>query len=75
VVHESREQLTGVRESAMSEMLERLARQRLNSTPQPNPSAIPGETSAPFDDGPDTDRVSTGPDGAGVVSAKFAAGR
>lgn len=78
VVHESREQLTGVRESAMGEMLERLARQRLNSTPQPDPSAPPGDTSAPLNDGPHgphTDRVSTGPDGAGTVSAKFAAGR
>jgi hypothetical protein len=33
VVHECREQLSGVAESAMNEMLERLARQRLNATP------------------------------------------
>src|SRR5664279_2497155 len=36
VVHECRDQFSGVAESAMSEMLERLARHRLNSTPQPS---------------------------------------
>jgi hypothetical protein len=77
VVHECRAELSGVAEPAMSEMLERLARQRLNSNLQPNPSASPGEISAPVDYGPDADWTRTGPDarGAGAVSAKFAAGR
>jgi hypothetical protein len=77
VVHECREQLSGVADSAMSEMLERLARQRLNSIPQPTLAASPGENRTPVDDGPDADWARTGPDarGAGVVSAKFVAGR
>jgi hypothetical protein len=77
VVHECRAQLTCVPESAMSEMLERLARQRLSSTPQPTPSASPDETIARVDHGPDADWIRTGPDaqGAGAVSADVAAGR
>ncbi|MDT4934555.1 MAG: hypothetical protein QOK11_2447 [Pseudonocardiales bacterium] len=73
VVHECREQLSGVADSAMSEMLERLARQRLNSIPQPTLAASPGENRTPVDDGPDADWARTGR--AGVVSAKFVAGR
>ncbi|MDT4949148.1 MAG: hypothetical protein QOJ37_1743 [Pseudonocardiales bacterium] len=56
VVHECREQLSGVTESAMNEMLERLARQRLNSTAQPTLFTSSGEISAPLDHGSDADR-------------------
>ncbi len=42
-VRECREQLSCVPESAMPEMLERLTRQRLSSTPQPSPSVAPEE--------------------------------
>lgn len=77
VVHGCREQLSGVAESAMSEVLERLARQRLNSIPQPTLCAPPGETSAPLDEGLDADWARTGRDarGARIAAAKFATGR
>jgi hypothetical protein len=76
VVHECREQLSGVAESAMDEMLERLARQRLNSTPQRSHSATPEQTIAPLHHRPDAGWVPTAPDapGAGVASAKFRTG-
>lgn len=77
LVHECRKQLSGVAEAAMSEMLERLARQRLNSRLQSTLPASPGETSGALDNRLDTHWPGTSRDArnARIASAKFATGR
>lgn len=74
-VHECRGQLSCVPESAMPEMLERLARQRLNSTPQPSTSMPPEEDILLVGYKPDSVWVQSGSDvqGLAVVAATFAA--
>ena len=75
-VHECRGQLSCVPESAMPEMLERLARQRLNSTPQPGNCVPPEENIMLGGDKPDPVWVRPASDGQGlaVVAATFAVG-
>jgi hypothetical protein len=77
VVHECRKQLSGVAEPAMSEMLERLARQRLSSRLQSTLSPSPGETSGALDYRLDAHWPRTSRDARdeGIASAKFATGR
>lgn len=75
-VHECRGQLSCVPESAMPEMLERLARQRLNSAPQPSTCVPPEENIMLGGDKPDPVCVRPGSDAQGLagVAATFAVG-